>query len=72
MGDLVHGRAPFRSVVSEGHAEFGELTFQLLHVGVEGRVDPCIDVAVEGGGECEKPGGSVVEPLRGRIRREQG
>jgi hypothetical protein len=33
------GRIPFRLVVCEGQAEFGELAFQFLEGVVEGRVD---------------------------------
>ena len=38
---------PFRLVVVEGQAEFGELAFQLLEVFVEGRVDAHIGVVLE-------------------------
>ncbi len=61
-----HGRVPFRLVVVEGEAKFGELPFQFFALGVEGRVDAGFGVSVERGGEIEN---AVSGGVIGRIHR---
>jgi hypothetical protein len=65
---MCHGRVPSWLVVVEGEAEFGELAFQFLALGIEGRVDAGFGESMKGGGETERAfAREMIEPVHDLI-----